>query len=184
MRLKSKHERNSPRFNKEFAKIKGMDRESAHNSGFLFALTLWASLLGLPNAFAAPSTPICADETTAAEEKQMVERINDRYDDFFRRQHEIEAEREMRGREAGEIKKVRAKIREEHENARREYVKNRPPKRKEDPKLEQEWLEQERAWKEQNKMARNCLVRSKDELKAIEKKGRQIPEMKEYDLDE
>lgn len=173
------------RFNKEFAKIKEMDTESTNILRFSLAATVWISLLGLPNALAVPTaTPVCGDETSHAEEKRRVERLNERYDDFYKRRSEMEANEELRERNADEIKKLRAQYAEGHEKARQEFVKNRKPKEKEDPRLEQEWLEQEQARKEMNKMARNCFVRSKEDLKAIEKKGRRIPEMKEYDLDE
>lgn len=163
--------RNSSRFNKEFAKIKKMETQPAH---FLLLLALMAPALARAS---------CGDDTTAKEEAKMVERINQRYDDFFSRQHELEADRERREKESGEIKELRQQIVAEHEKARADYVKNRK-KAVVDPRLEKEWNESEMAWKEQNKMARNCFVRSRDAVRVIEKKGRRIPGNREYDLDE
>lgn len=171
---RSGERRDPSRFNKEFAKIKKMATVSANTIYFFLLITVLVP--GLSRAE-------CGDETSAKEEKRMVERINDRYDDFFKRQHEIEAKQEMREKDSGDIKKFRAQQKETNEQARQEFVKNRKP-RVVDPKLEEHWLEQDKAWKEQNKVARNCYVRSKEAVKNVEKKGRRIPEMKEYGLDE
>lgn len=113
----------------------------------------------------------------------MVERINERYDDFFRRQHEIERRDVEREKDAQDIKKVRAQHDQEMEKAREQYVKSRK-QTVVDPHLEQAWNEEQKMWKKKNQEARNCYVRTRDEVETIEKKGRRIPENKEYDLDE
>lgn len=113
----------------------------------------------------------------------MVERINQRYDDFFRRQRllqEIDATRE---REAELIKLQRQKERQANELARQEYVKSRK-KVIPDPRWEREWEEQQKAWIEQIKLAGRRYSQKKQYLEDVESKGRRIPGKIEYQIED
>jgi hypothetical protein len=125
----------------------------------------------------------CGAEATDDDQSPMVERINQRYDDFFRRQRAMEEEERQRDKKANEIKRVREEHEKRIEEARREYVKSRR-KVVEDPRLEQQWLEHEKDVKQQNDQFRKRYVKRRDAVEAIRRKGRRIPEMKEYDLEE
>ena len=125
----------------------------------------------------------CGAEATEDEAKAMVERSNQRCDDFYRYRRQLEETDKKREKDAGEIKKVRSDHEKTLELAREEYVMNRK-KTIVDPKLEKQHDEAEQAWKEQNKMAGKRYAERKAAAEAIEKKGCRVPEMKEYDLED
>lgn len=135
----------------------------------------WALVLFLPHQ--------CGAEATDQETRQMVERINERYDDFYRRQREDEELAIKRDQAAKDINAIRLEQQKAMEKARETYVKERKLEAP-NPQWEQEWNQQQQAWKEQNKMAGQRYVRERDFVESIERKGRMIPQMKEYDLDE
>ena len=158
---------NSSRFSKESAKIKMMGLICRFLSLFL-AVFLSSN---------------CGAEATEDDLSPMVERINQRYDDFYRRQHQTAAEDQKRELEAAEIKKQRMDHEANLEKQRQEYVKARK-KIVEDPRLEKAWLEQQQALAEQNKMAGRRFVQKRNAIDAIERRGRRVPEKKEYDLED
>ena len=113
----------------------------------------------------------------------MVERINQRYDDFFRRQVALEEQSRRREREAGEIKLVRKQQAVAHEVARADYVKSRK-KTVVDPRLEHEWNEHQQEWKELNQLDRVRYVTKKQVIENMQKRGRRIPGKLEYELED
>jgi hypothetical protein len=138
-------------------------------------------ILGLSlttRAFAADEGPSCGpgDE----EGRAMAERLNQRYDDFFRRQREVEEQERRRESAASEATKLRRQREEELRKAAAEYRRSKPVI---DPRLEEQWNEQDKQWKSRIELARRCLVEKRNAVKALQRKGRTIPEMKEYDLE-
>lgn len=117
------------------------------------------------------------------EAKAMVERSNQRCDDFFRYRRELEQMDARREKGSQEIKKVRAAHDAALEAARKEYVKNRK-KSVPDPRLEKEYDEQAKGWIEANKLAGKRYAERKAQVEAITRKGCRVPEMKEYDLED
>ena len=86
----------------------------------------------------------CGAEATDDVARAMVERSNQRCDDFYRYRRELEETDRRREKDADEIKKVRADHDKIIELARQEYVKTRK-KTISDPRLEKEHDEQELA---------------------------------------
>jgi hypothetical protein len=125
----------------------------------------------------------CGAEATDSDERAMVERINERYDDFFRRQSELDELNAKREREAQEIKKVRSEHEKEVEEARRLYVLSRR-KAVEDPRLEQQWEEQQKQAKQEMDQDRRRYVKEKKTVEDIVRRGRHIDENKEYDIED
>ncbi|MGZ3722113.1 MAG: hypothetical protein ACXVA9_04230, partial [Bdellovibrionales bacterium] len=159
------------RFSKRSAKIKRMDKVY-HAFPYLIALLLPLLL-----------SAHCGAEATDEDAKAMVERSNQRCDDFFRYRRELEETDRRREKDAGEIKKVRAEHDKVIELARQEYVKNRK-KTIVDPRLEKDHDDQELAWKEHIKIAGKRYVQQKASADAIARRGCRVPEMKEYDLED
>lgn len=124
----------------------------------------------------------CGSEDTA-ETRAMVERINQRYDDFFRRQRELDETDQRRERDSQEIKATRLDHSRQVELTRQEYVKNRKITVV-DPRLERDWLAEDKAWKDQIKNSRRCYAERKRALEAIERRGRRIPGNLEFGLEE
>lgn len=132
------------------------------------------------------SAALCGAEATSPGEEETqstIERINARYDDFFRRQRELQKRDEQRAQKAGEVKRQRRERQEILEEARASYVKSRK-KAVEDPRLEKRWLAQDKEWVERNKMARARYVQKKQAVENIQKRGRRIPGNQEYDLED
>ncbi|NJM10439.1 MAG: hypothetical protein HC883_06215 [Bdellovibrionaceae bacterium] len=77
--------------------------------------------------------------------EEMVKRINQRYDDFFRYHRELEERWEKRRASADERKKLEQAHAQRLENARQEYVKTRRARPSDEP-LRLRWeAEQKRA---------------------------------------
>jgi hypothetical protein len=117
------------------------------------------------------------------EGKAMVERSNQRCDDFYRYRREMEEADTRREKDAQAIKKVRAEHDKEMELAREQYVKNRK-KMIPDPRLEKEHDEQELAWKERLKIAGKHYAQRKAAVDATARRGCRVPPMLEYDLED
>lgn len=108
------------------------------------------------------------------------EMLEDRVADFYTRL--ILLERESRAREQGaeEMRKQRAKFKQEYEAARREYIQQRQAKREPDPSAHEKELREQR---ERYERARRDYVRRRDEMRRFEKSVGGIPEYVEYDID-
>lgn len=111
-----------------------------------------------------------------------VERINKRYDDFFRYIREREERFERSQKSNDDRKKIEHARMERLEKARQKYVMERKAR----PNLDYLRVQYERELKEHQEkmeMLRRRYVEKRDELDQYLKKGRQIPEMKEYELE-
>lgn len=124
----------------------------------------------------------CVAESTPETVQEMVERINRRYDDFFRFHRDMEARNQARLRGRDERKELERAHRAELERAREAYVKQRRPKGS-DEALRRKWEEEQKARAEELEIYRKRYVEKRDRLEEYRRKGRAIPEMKEYDLE-
>ena len=118
-------------------------------------------------------------ETTV---KDMVKRINQRYDDFFEYRRDQEERWSKQNQAVGERKKLEAEHVRGMEKAREEYVKNR----RASPSLEHLRVKFEAEEKERQakaEMQRRRYVDRRNEIEQYIKKGRAIPELKEFDLE-
>ncbi len=137
--------------------------------------------------FALNLTQPCSAEDTAAagpnmSVERMVKRINERHDDFFRYHRELEERWEKRRATIGERKKLEEAHALKVEKAREEYVKVRTKR----PTDEASRLRHEAAEKERlahSEMLRQRYVQQRDTVEQYLKKGRAIPELKEFDLE-
>jgi cupin superfamily acireductone dioxygenase involved in methionine salvage len=131
------------------------------------------------------SSLMCGAEATqqnVLSVQDMVERINQRYDDFFRyhRGMEERAKRFEHGR--GERKAAEKAHYDSLERARQRYVETKKPRNSDEP-LRIQWEKEEKERKEKFEMYRQRHVRTRDEVERYLLKGRKIPELKEYDLE-
>ena len=120
--------------------------------------------------------------SSLADEQSAVDRINKRYDDFWRYMKAREERLERSQINNGERKKVEQERMEKLERERQKYVLER----KAQPSLEHLRPQYEAQLKEQQEkmeLLRRRYVEQRDETEQYLKKGRQIPEMKEYDLE-
>jgi len=134
----------------------------------------------LAEAAPAPSSPECPSDTQGYEE--MVDRINQRYDDFFRVQREREEREEQREAARGDIRKAERERQARLEEARQEYIRNRRPK-PDTRAAELEWEQQQKEKAKVNEASRHCYVQNRAKGEAILKRGRAIPGMKEFDIE-
>lgn len=112
-----------------------------------------------------------------------VERLNERYDDFFRYQRAKEEHDAKLERGVPEVKARREIHEKELERARETYAaKSKDTEREE--RLRVEWEKQQKLREAERVEARRCELLSRHEAELAEKRGRKIPEMKEYDLEE
>ncbi len=110
------------------------------------------------------------------------ERINQRYDDFFRYIHEREERLERQQKGHDDRKKAEEARAEKLEREREKYVLERKSR----PNMEGLRLKYEEKLKEhqeQMELLRRRYVQQRDEIEQYLKKGRMIPAMKEYDLE-
>lgn len=132
---------------------------------------------------AVPALAIQCDAKATASSVKMVERINQRHDDFFRYQRHLEEREIARNKGRGENKVVLAKHEKRLEAARQEYIKNRRPK----PDRSDLEAKSENERKERNaklELARRCYVQQQSAEEALLKRGRMIPGNQEFDLEE
>lgn len=112
----------------------------------------------------------------------MVKRINERYDDFFN-WHRSQEERMKRfNHGVDERKNIEKAHAQRIEKARVEYVKARRA-RPSDESLRLKWEAGEKERSAQNEMLRRRFVQQKDAADQYLLKGRKIPELKEFDLE-
>jgi len=120
--------------------------------------------------------------TTVPMPTKELERINSRYDDFFR-WIKARDERYERSQIATDDRKKAEKAHAEMlEREREKYVKERKAKPDLGP-LRLKWEQQVKEQQEQMELLRRRYVEQRDEVEQYLKKGRTIPEMKEYDLE-
>ncbi len=145
-----------------------------------WALTIILLLIG-PSAVTIASAATCDLSDPLAQKR--IDYINERYDDFFRYQQAKE-EREARlASGIGEVKALREKHALELKRAAQEYKREKKDHAKEEA-LRVEW---EKAQKERDKdmeARRICEVQQRRAAEQLVKKGRKIPELKEFDLED
>jgi|GEM_PF-6611168 len=147
---------------------------------------IWPLIVSIAFSFTIPcsaqDTSVPAP-TPAVSTEQMVKRINDRYDDFFRVLREREEhEQKLQGSATNERKERERAQALRMEQARQEYVKSRKARPSDEAlRLRQEAADKERA--ANLEMMRRRYVQQRDMAEQYLKKGRQIPELKEFDLE-
>ncbi len=131
----------------------------------------------------APFTHALTCDLSGPEAAARVEKVNQRYDDFFRVQYEreerlrelekgvplVKAERQRHEQRLNEARKAYRAIKKDH--AREEALR-----------IEWEKSQKERARKLE--LARLCEVQQRRAVEQAIKKGRQIPPLKEFDLED
>lgn len=132
-------------------------------------------IVNLALIFTAYSAP------AALPEKEL-ELINKRYDDFFR-WLKARDERYEKSQIATDERKKSLKAREEKlEREREKFVLERKAKPNTEP-LRIKWEAYLKERQEQMELLRRRYVEQRNETEQYLKKGRMIPEMKEYDLE-
>lgn len=123
----------------------------------------------------------CDDKGTSGG-SQMVERINQRYDDFFRYHRHLEERQAARDKGRAELKGRHEAREHEMERARLAYVKNRRPA-PDTAEMEARYNLKEKQRQIALEAARECYVQQKTHAEQILIRGRMIPANKEYELD-
>lgn len=114
--------------------------------------------------------------------REMVERLNQRYNGFFERRELIRKRRELRRSGANEHRKKRQQWRANYEKARQEHILNRKEKEV-DPRWELEWLELQEKKAKLVEKARKAYVVKRDEVENVRDQARKIPERLDVGLD-
>lgn len=112
----------------------------------------------------------------------VIEEMNQRYDDYFAHQRAKDRLDEQRQTSALEVKKQRQEHDARLEAARIEHLKMNP-RRSEDERLRLQWEAEQAERREEAEMARRRFVRKQDRLEDLRRRGRTVPELKEYDLE-
>lgn len=120
------------------------------------------------------------DELTV---EQMVERINQRYDDFFRFNRKMEERWDSMRSGASERRKLVAAHAVKVEEARKQFVQARKARPSDEP-LRLKWEQEQKNRLEQIEILRQRFVRKRDTVEQYLKKGRQIPGLKEFGLED
>lgn len=157
------------RFNREWAKIKDMK-----------ALKLICLLLPF-NAYAA--APLNCEAVDVQRLEKEVQRINQRYDDFFRDRREREERAERMRHGSDDRKKLLEAHEKEMEKARQAY-QAKPKDHAREEALRLEWEAEQKEKAKRVELARLCEVQQRAKAEELLKKGRAIPDLKEFDLDE
>ena len=155
---------NTSRFNKAWAKIKDMVR-------FLLCLTLFPTVVA--NA-----------EPKPLDDKRAIERINRRYDDFFRYQEHLEARDKARDHARSDLRHADRERAARLERARLAYVQTRRAHPNHDAELEAAQLREKKRRDHEIEAARENFVRQQTRLDSAMSRGRTIPGNKEFGLDE
>jgi hypothetical protein len=129
---------------------------------------------------AAYAVPKCDSKVTGAD----IDRINKRYDDFFRYRRQLEERDRAREKGRGDLHKGEQAREKALEKARLAYLKNRRPAPDHEAKYEAEMLRHQKERKDELEAARRCYVESQDKAEKLLKRGRMIPGNAEYDLED
>lgn len=138
------------------------------------------ALIAAP-ALGAPA-PNC-DSVDMERMKKEIERINQRHDDFFRERRERE-EREARAQQGAEQVKIQLEARQKELEKARQAFKAVPKDYAREEALRIQWEADQKEKAKKMELARLCEVQQRAKVEEILKKGRKIPEMKEFDLEE
>lgn len=121
-------------------------------------------------------------DTADPHAKRKVDYINERYDDFFRYQEARERHEAELQKGAGEVKAAREQRELEMKRAAAEYKRTKKDYEREE-RLRLEWEKSQKERARQVELARLCEVEQRRAAEELLKKGRKIPELKEFDLE-
>lgn len=119
----------------------------------------------------------------AAPKEGEVEKINERYEDFFRYRRYLEERLEKLEEGQGDRQAMLREHARRLEAARKMFVESEQAKPSDEP-LRVKWEAEQRARELEREKLRLKHVAERDQLEAYRLRGRKIPEMKEYGLDE
>lgn len=165
------------------AQVCRFSRESAKIKDMRIALLIISAIFvvhALPARAEAGGTAAC--DTADPKARTKIDYINERYDDFFRYQEAREKHEARLQMGVDEVKAAKEKRELEMKRAAAEYRRTKKDYAKEEA-LRIEW---EKAQKERDKrieLARLCEVQQRRAAEELLKKGRKIPELKEFDLE-
>jgi hypothetical protein len=141
---------------------------------------MWLWILSI---WALSATADCPPDDSTFRGPSEVERINRRYDDFFQYQHRREEHEAHLQKGVPEVKaeqEARSKV---IERSRLEY-KRTPKDYAKEEAMRIDWEKNQRERDKKMEQARVCEVQQRRAAAELLKKGRQIPEMKEFDLED
>lgn len=140
-------------------------------------------ILILISLSAIPAGAMVCDDVDRERLEKEIQRINQRYDDFF--QYQEGKERHQRKLEEGvaEVKALKETREKELERARQAY-RSTPKDYAKEEALRIEWEARQKEKTKQMELARLCEVQQRAKAQDILKRGRKIPEVKEFDLEE
>lgn len=116
-------------------------------------------------------------------DRSAVDRINRRYDDFFRYQREREEKANRANLGAEEAKAQREAHLQRMEAARKAYTRQPKDEAREEA-LRLQWEEMQKKRVAQMEAARKCEVEKRAAAEQLLQRGRKIPELKEFDLED
>lgn len=157
------------RFSRESAKIKNMR-----------PLALTILILSTSTQVHAAT---CEAPESATAGKSKVDYINERYDDFFRFQQAKEEREAKIQKGVAEVKELREKHELELRRAAQDYKREKKDYALED-RMRIEWEKTQKERDKRVEMARLCEVQQRRAAEELLKKGRKIPELKEFDLED
>jgi len=133
--------------------------------------------------FSAPAPAATCDDVDMERLEKEIERINRRYDDFFT--YEERREKHLQRLQDGvpEAKAIRETREKELERARQAY-RAVPKDYAKEEAMRIEWEARQKEKAKQMEANRLCEVQQRQKALAILKRGRKIPELKEFDLEE
>lgn len=130
--------------------------------------------------WALPSLAAADSETVSPE---LIQQMNRRYDDFFIQRQAKERLDEQRQKNAANVGSERRAREAAREKARLEYVHNHE-RVGEDELLRKKWEAAEADRREEQEMSRRRYVKHRDQVDDLRRRGRTVPELKEYDLED
>jgi hypothetical protein len=146
-------------------------------------MKLWILIFLLPSIPTLAATPAQCGDVDSERLQKEIGRINQRYDDFFRERREREEREERVQKGAGQVKidqEIRAK---EMERARQTY-RAIPKDHSKEEALRVQWEAEQKERLKKIELARLCEVQQRAKTDEILRKGRAIPDLKEFDLDQ
>lgn len=125
---------------------------------------------------------LVAGVAKASEESWRLERMSERYEDFFKRLKDIESYNDHREAGAEEVVKERRAWVQKMETARQDYVNNKkaPP---DQTAAHNAWLAEQEKWHKDHETGREQYVEVKNHVELIQRSSKRIPEDVEYDIE-
>ncbi len=153
-------------FSRESAKIKAM-------SIWFTALSIWV----------AQSHGVQCESKDVEAHGREIERIDQRYQDFFKEREHLEGRIQEMNQGVNEVRAERLARQKRLDQARQEYRVSPRNQAREDA-LQAQWEREQKARTAEFEQKRLCEVQQRDRAKTILQRGKKIPEMKEFDLEE